>query len=137
MRFIKSFFANGRLREMFRFVVTGGFSFLVDFGLMVFLVEIFHMNELFAAGISFTVSVIVNYLMCVFWVFDATQKNNVLTIIIFIVSSIIGLGLNELFMWILLEIYINYMVAKIISTILVMIWNYIAKRKAITLQNKK
>ncbi|MDE5852879.1 MAG: GtrA family protein [Oscillospiraceae bacterium] len=137
MRFIKSFFANDRLREMFRFVVTGGFSFLVDFGLMVFLVEIFHMNELFAAGISFTVSVIVNYLMCVFWVFDATQKNNVLTIIIFIVSSIIGLGLNELFMWILLEIYINYMVAKIISTILVMIWNYIAKRKAITLQNKK
>ena len=137
MRFIKSFFSNDRLREMFRFVVTGGFSFLVDFGLMVFLVEIFHMNELFAAGISFTVSVIVNYLMCVFWVFDATQKNNVLTIIIFIVSSIIGLGLNELFMWILLEIYINYMVAKIISTILVMIWNYIAKRKAITLQNKK
>ncbi len=137
MGFIKKVFANDRLREMFRFVVTGGFSFLVDFGLMVFLVEIFHMNELLAAGISFTVSVIVNYLMCVFWVFDATQKSNVLTIIIFIFSSVIGLVLNELFMWILLELYVNYMVAKIISTILVMIWNYIAKRKAITLQNKK
>ena len=53
-------------------------------------------------------------------------KNNIFT-------SVIGLGLNELVMWGLMKkLAMYYMLAKIVATIVVMIWNYIAKRKVVT-----
>lgn len=127
-----------RFQEMFKFAVAGGTSFLVDFGILVFLVEVFSVNDILAAGISFTVSVIVNYIMCIIWVFDAADKKNAFTIIVFVVSSVIGLGLNEFFMWLFIYcMHINYMVSKVIATLLVMVWNYIAKRQAVVMQNNK
>lgn len=126
-----------RFKEMFKFAIAGGLSFLIDFGILVFLVELFSVNELLAAGISFTISVIVNYIICIAWVFDAADKKNIKTIIYFVGSSVIGLGINELIMYLCVYVIgINYMVSKIIATIIVMIWNYLAKRQAVNIQNK-
>ena len=69
--------------------------------------------------------------MCVKWVFDAKDMDSK-SVIAFVGSSVIGLGLNQIFMWVFVEIFgMFYMVAKIITTILVMFWNYVAKRKAV------
>lgn len=129
---INFFWKNDRIRELVRFCVVGGLSFVVDYGVMVALIELLGIPMLVSNGISFTLSVIVNYILCILWVFEDANRKDKWTIIVFVGSSVIGLGLNELFMWVFVDLLgIFYMIAKILATILVMIWNYIAKRKAV------
>ena len=121
-----------RFWEIFRFCVVGGISFVIDYSLLYILTEFFNINYLYSSGISFTVSVIINYWLCVVYVFKDAKKQNRKQATIFIGSSIVGLGLNQLCMWTLVDgMGIYYMIAKLISTAIVTIWNYIMKRKAI------
>ena len=47
----------------------------------------------------------------------------------FLLTSGMGFVLNEVFMWLMnIVLGIHYMIAKVISTLLVMIWNYFTKR---------
>ena len=118
--------------EMFRFCIVGGLSFLIDYGLLYALTEFVGINYLYSAGLSFTVSVAINYWLCVTYVFKGAKKQTRKQATIFIGSSIVGLGLNQICMWTFVEICgIHYMIAKIIATAIVTIWNYIMKRKAV------
>jgi putative flippase GtrA len=66
------------------------------------------------------------------FVFVGARKQNRKQATIFIGSSIIGLGLNQICMWVFVEIAgMYYMLAKIFATGIVTIWNYIMKRKAV------
>lgn len=123
-----------RINEIIKFLISGGICFAIDYGTMIFFTEVLGVNYLLSAAFSFTLSVIINYIMSIYWVFDSANKKNRKTIIIFIGSSIVGLLLNQILMYFCVQkIFLDYRVAKIISTIIVMIWNYIAKRKAVYL----
>lgn len=128
----------GRGGEVIRFTIAGGLGFVIDYGLMILLKETFGMHYLLATTLSFIVSVVVNYLLCAYWVFQGTDTKSGGVKLAFIVTSGIGLGLNALFMYLFVDVmHINYMIAKIISVILVMIWNYFSKRKVLTGKEKK
>ena len=121
-----------KLQEFVRFCFVGGLSLLVDMGILFGLTEFFGVNYLYSAGISFTVSVIFNYWLCVVYVFKGARKQTPKQATIFIGSSIIGLGLNQLCMWFFVEIILlHYMIAKLGATVIVTLWNYVMKRKAI------
>mgnify|MGYP002519589731 FL=1 len=48
---------------------------------------------------------------------------------VFILLSIVGLGINELIMWIMdKEFGIYYMISKIVATIVVMCYNFITRK---------
>ena len=132
MEKIRKLLRSDRQWELFRFGVTGGLSFVVDYGIMIALTELAGVHYLLSSGISFTVSVVVNYLLCVLWVFKTDKKQSAKAVIVFVGSSIVGLGLNQLIMWLLVDIgHIMYQLSKIAATAIVMVWNYIAKRKAV------
>ena len=90
------------INQILKFGVVGGIAFVIDYGLMVFLTEVFKVPALISAAISFTVSVIFNYIASVKWVFDVDKEKNskAKELIVFIILSVIGLGINELIMWI-------------------------------------
>ncbi len=49
--------------------------------------------------------------------------------IIFIVFSVIGLGLTELIMWLGVDIMkISYLIVKIIATAIVMVFNFVTRK---------
>lgn len=118
-----------QLAEVFRFVFTGGVCFVVEFLCLTLMVELLHLPVLIATGIAFLISVAVNYVMCIKWVFAGAQDGGTGVKASFLLTSGIGFGLNELFMWLMTSVMsIHYMIAKVISTLLVMVWNYFTKR---------
>ena len=121
-----------KFKEFVRCCIVGGLSLLVDMGILFALTDFFGVHYLYSAGISFTVSVIFNYWLCVVYVFKGAKKQTPKQATIFIGSSIIGLGLNQLCMWFFVEIiFLHYMIAKLGATVIVTLWNYVMKRKAI------
>ncbi len=123
---------NERFLEIVRFCLVGGLSLIVDCAVLFGLTEFFNVHYLYSAGISFTVSVIFNYWLCVAYVFKNAKKQTPKQAAIFIGSSVVGLGLNQLCMWFFVEVItLHYMLAKLGATVIVTLWNYIAKRKAI------
>lgn len=126
---------NLKLKELFRFVVAGGVSFIVEYGIFVLLTDEFNIYYLLSSGISFSISVILNYFICMKWVFENVKNQGVISGMMFIFVSITGLLINEFFMWFFVGTFlINYKFAKIITAIVVLFWNYFMKRKAILLK---
>ena len=80
--------------------------------------------------IAFTVSVIFNYVASMRYVFvrkdDMSRRRE---FIIFVLLSVIGLVLNDVFMWLLVDFFfIDYRISKIITTVLVAIWNFVSRK---------
>jgi len=124
--------------ELVRFSLVGGLCFIVDYGIMVALKEFLGVHYLIATGVGFAVSVVLNYILCVVWAFKGVERTNKVVMAAFFMTSLVGLGLNELFMWIFVDlIHISYLIAKIITAVLVMIWNYITKKKALYMKRNK
>lgn len=126
------------INQIMKFGLVGVVATLIDYAIMVLLTELFKINPLISAAISFTISVIFNYIASVKWVFDVDKEKNSKTkeFVVFITLSIIGLGINELVMWILdKEFGIHYMISKIVATGVVMCWNFITRK--IFLESKK
>ena len=133
---------KGRTSEIIRFAVTGGVCFLVELAVLVLLKGSLGIDTLIATPIAFLVSVILNYLLCVVWVFRGTKNRGAGAKAGFLITSLIGLGLNELLMLLFRLILgedaviltlgsrtINmYVLNKCLATLIVMIWNYFSKR---------
>ncbi|MCD7886139.1 MAG: GtrA family protein [Clostridiales bacterium] len=118
------------LHQIMKFGVVGGLAFLIDYGLLALLTEVIGLHYLLSGAISFSVSVIFNYICSVLWVFDVDKKRGgARNLGIFLVLSILGLGINQLLMWLLVEgggIY--YLLAKIFATAVVMVYNFITRK---------
>ena len=121
-----------RFMEIVRFCFVGGLSLIVDCGILYGLTDFFGVHYLYSAAISFTASVIFNYWLCVTYVFKGAKKQTPKQATIFIGSSVVGLGLNQICMYFFVEIIsLHYMIAKLGATVIVTLWNYVMKRKAI------
>lgn len=117
--------------EFIRFCIVGAITFIVDYGLLYVLIEQIGYSYLYSSAISFTVAVWVNYIFCLTYVFKG-GRNGIEQIVIFVLTSIIGLLLNQMFMWLFVEKFgLYYMFAKIGATWIVMIWNFVTKRIAL------
>ena len=122
-----------RMLEIVRFCFVGGVSFLMDYSLLFVLTEFVGIYYLYSSAISFSVTVVFNYWLCVIYVFKGAPKQTTRQAIIFFGTGVIGLGLNQLCMWFFVDVTnLHYMLAKIFATAIVTIWNYVTKRKAVT-----
>ena len=138
-----------RISEVLRFAVAGVAGFVVELLVLILLKEKLGLDTLIATPIAFLLSVIVNYLICVFWVFDGARDQSRKSQAGFLLTSVIGLLLNELLMFLFRVMWGEetvlftvfsftvslYVLNKVIATILVMIWNYFTKRKILTMGN--
>lgn len=120
-----------RYYEFLKFALVGIVTFFIDYSTLFILTEYSGLNYLMSSAISFSISVLINYVLCLLFVFDGA-RNGWKQIALFVLSSIIGLCINQICMWLLVaKLAIYYMVAKILATIAVMFWNYVAKKKSL------
>ena len=112
------------LRQIIRFAFVGGSAFVIDYGIMIFLTEAFGVDYLISSAVSFTVSVIYNYILSVKWVFDVSGDRSKTQDF-----AVFGLGINQLVMWVAVDLLgIFYMISKIGATGVVMVYNFITRK---------
>lgn len=118
------------IKQIIKFGIVGGSAFVIDYGLMIFLTEVMNINYLISNGLSFSASVVFNYIMSVKWVFDVKKKNSKTNeFLIFVLLSLVGLGINQFIMWISVEkLEVYYILSKIYATIIVMVYNFITRK---------
>lgn len=118
------------IAQFMKFGVVGVIAFVIDYGLLIVLTEPFGINYLVSATISFTVSVIFNYLASMHYVFKHKEgMSRRREFIIFVILSVIGLLINNACMWAGVELLgIHYLITKIAATFIVMIWNFITRK---------
>ena len=118
------------IEQMFNYGFVGFLCFFIDWGIMVFLTEVFGINPLISSTISFTVSVTVNYILSVTFVFETDKNaNKGSQFVIFVLLSIVGLGVNELCMWLGTDLLgIHYMITKVGATAVLMVYNFITRK---------
>ena len=131
-----------RLKEIIKFAFTGGVCFLIEWLALTVMVEWLALDVNLATPLAFLISVVINYLLCVRWVFDGAKNGDRKAQMGFIVTSLLGLAINSLVMLVLGLLFDEhavllqafgltlkvYQVNKVIATLVVMVWNYFTKR---------
>lgn len=114
--------------QIFKFVIVGGIATAIDFLLLFVFKDVFHMQVIISNTLSFCISLVYNYIASVSWVFDVNkEKSSRKNFIIFLIFSIIGLIINDLIMYLLINT-LDTFASKIIATAIVMIFNFITRK---------
>lgn len=131
------------IEQIMKFGVVGVLSFAIDFGIYSILVYFTPVPLLVANFFGFTISVIFNYVMSMKFVFQRKEDmDRKAEFIIFVVLSLIGLGLNEFLVWLFVDFAyksiavvaetFSYnmmkMIGKILATGIVMVYNFISRK---------
>ena len=118
-------------KQFGKFAIVGLTSLAVDYALLMFLVEACEADLFFSTTVSFIVSVIINYVLSMRYVFDHRKgMSRKREFTIFAILSAVGLGLNDLYMFVgVTMLNIGYQAMKLISTFLVTWYNFFSRKK--------
>ena len=116
--------------QIIKFLLVGGATFIVDYLIMVVLVEFLNVYYLISTAIGFLVGSTLNYLLSIKFIFiSGKYKKRETEFIIFMIFTIMGLLLNHLIMYFSTSlILLDYKFGKIASLIIVTIFNFLTKK---------
>lgn len=135
--------------QFIRYVFVGGAATVVQYLILILLVELFGVNANVSNGFGFAGGLLTNYFISTYWVFDnSSVKNKAGEFTVFALIGIVGLGINQALIWLfdkqLAEVSIlggiipadkYYIIGQVIATALVFFWNFFA-RKLLLYNNK-
>lgn len=114
------------MTRLSRFLVVGIAAFVLDAGLLI-LLETVSQNVWLSATISFSVATLFNFIASYFWV-NQSQKPIHTVLPVFVLLSILGLFLNNLFLTIYYEwMHLGLLFSKCVTTGIVMVFNYFTR----------
>jgi len=138
------------IEQILKFGVVGVVCFGIDFAITLgvsALCRALGMETspaaLVGAFFGFTISVIVNYILSMKFVFERREDmDRKKEFVIFVILSLIGLGINELIIWVCIDLIYSAIAvalpwitpglatagAKIIATAIVMVYNFITRK---------
>ena len=116
--------------QVIRFAGVGASAFVIDWGVMVLLTELFGVPYLVSTTIGFAVATIFNYFMSMRYVFAHKEElSRRREFIVFVVLSVVGLGINDLLMWLGVSLAgIDYRITKVVVTIIVSVFNFVTRK---------
>ena len=116
-------------KQLLKFAIVGVVAAIVDVGVLVILKEFLHIDVLISSAISFCISVTVNYLLSMSFVFLSKNQNKLKEFIIFVLLSIGGLCLNQLILWIGVNwTSVHYLAVKFFAMVIVPIYNFATRK---------
>jgi dolichyl-phosphate beta-glucosyltransferase len=120
---------NKKYSVFIQYAIVGCLGTAIDLGSLYVLVDFLHVNLLVATAVSFILAVINNFTLNKYWTFKNRSSNIRKQFIKFLVVSIVGLLLTEMFMAILVYgLKLWYLFAKLITSGLILTWNFLANK---------
>jgi putative flippase GtrA len=116
--------------QFLRYLVVGGVATVGDFSTLFVFTHWVHVHYLVSNILGFCVGLIINYVLSLVWVFSTRKlSSRVAEFTLFAVVGVIGVGLSELIMWLLTGLAgAHYMVSKVVATMVVLVWNFSARK---------
>ena len=115
------------LYKFIKFGIVGFSGLFVDFGFTYLCKEVFKIQKYISNAIGFTLAATLNYFFNRIWTFHSTDPEIAIEFLEFFVIAMIGLGLNTLILYIIINRFkLNFYVSKIFAIGVVTIWNFFA-----------
>ncbi|MDL9980308.1 GtrA family protein [Microbacterium sp. ASV49] len=116
--------------EAWRYLWVAALGLIVDFGTLVLLTSVLHVEYLLSAAVGFTAGLIVTFVLSELWVFsDPHVRNRWVRFGLFTIIGLVGLGILTLLMWLQVDVLgWHYILAKVLATGVVYAWNFFARR---------
>ena len=121
-------------KQFGKFALVGFASLAVEYAALILFVEVLGMDYLMGTTLAFALSIVVNYVLSLRYVFDHREgMSRKREFTIFAVLSAVGLGLNDLYMFVGVGLLnIGYQAMKLISTFFVTWYNYFSRKRFLT-----
>jgi len=111
--------------KFLKFCTIGFSGMVIDFGTTWLLKEKIKINKYIANSCGFILAASSNYLWNRVWTFKSHNSNIGTEYVSFFAISLIGLGLNNLIIWILSDkMKWNFYLSKVIAIGIVTLWNF-------------
>lgn len=111
--------------KMVKFGIVGFIGMLIDFFITWLLKEKIKINKYIANSLGFTCAVINNFFLNLKWTFHTGGSNTNIFFIKFIIISVVGLGLNNMFVYLFHDrLKQNFYVSKALAVVCVFVWNF-------------
>jgi putative flippase GtrA len=127
--------------RFFKFLIVGSIGFVVDFGTLTLLIEVFNFPTLVANTCSFSAALVSNFTFNRYWTYpDSRQKKLTAQLGQFGLVNIVGLVINNTLLFLLESPFDSlttslgllggrgYIPAKAVATIVVLFWNFFVNR---------
>jgi putative flippase GtrA len=116
------------LLQMPRALVASCLAAALDMGSLILLVERFGWNPAAAAVLGYLAGVVLQYVLCMYWVFPTTSENNA-GFAVFALFSLVGLGITWGVLATLCDIGgFPYPIAKIVALGIAFSWNFLSRK---------
>lgn len=113
------------LLKLVKFCVVGFSGMIVDFGVTWLCKEKLRWNKYLSNSLGFILAASNNYLWNRLWTFSSVDSNITRQWSSFLLISTIGLGLNNLIIYLLHgKLHLNFYLSKIIAIVCVTLWNF-------------
>lgn len=141
------------MQQIVKFGVVGIVATLIDWAIFAILVEVYGAVDPLQAWctmktwktvstiISFSISMVVNYIGSMRFVFERREDmSRTREFIIFLILSVIGLGINVVIIrvldgmeqwfqnWPAFIAHFAYMIPKVVATVVVLVWNFVTRK---------
>ncbi|MCK5080229.1 MAG: GtrA family protein [Bacteroidales bacterium] len=121
------FLSTSFILKFLKFAAVGFSGLLVDYAFTYLFKEIFKIQKYVANSIGFTIAASTNYILNRVWTFESDNPDIALEYTEFLAISIVGLGINNLILWLIVSKFkINFYVAKFFAICVVTLWNFLA-----------
>jgi putative flippase GtrA len=111
--------------KFLKFGLIGMFGMVIDFSITILLKEKLKVHRYISSSAGFIIAASSNYVFNRFWTFESNYPKVLVEYGTFILISLIGLTINNLFLY-LFEKRLKFYLAKIFAVGVTIIWNFLA-----------
>jgi len=121
------FLTTSFILKFLKFAAVGFSGLLVDYTFTYIFKEFLKVQKYIANSIGFTIAASTNYILNRVWTFESDNPDIAVEYTEFLLISIIGLGINNLILWLIVSrLKVNFYLAKFFAICVVTLWNFLA-----------
>lgn len=113
------------LLKFLKFGIIGFTGMVIDFSITILLKEKLKIHRYIASSTGFITAATTNYFLNRIWTFKSDDPRILIEYSSFVIISVIGLGINNLFLY-LFEKRLPFYVAKLLAIGVTVVWNFLA-----------